>query len=221
MNVWKHSVSSQMKFGGSPEDYQPIHSFLDSSKLFLFHLKHRALLHNLYGIELCEELFGPWVKNSAGSTVAVRDIAAQHLREDLSGRVPTLNDWFADCDDQISPLICVPKGLNAELKSFVMRPWLRSGLRSSLIVTCSNFGVMLAERCLGILQALELASRMSGVQNVAAILEKFRFTQRWQYSPDRESIQRINRHEEESLERVAGSEGPIEDGVVIRQEDHV
>lgn len=215
MNVWKHSVSSQIKFGGSPEDYQPIHSLLDSSKLFLFHLKHRALLHNLYGIELCEELFGPWVKNSAGGTVAVRDIAARHLREDLSGRVPSLYDWFVSVDEEIAPLIQVPEGMNAELKSFVLRPWLRSGLRSSLMVTCSNFGVMLVERCLGISQAIELANRLAGGQDVAALLQKFRLTERWQYSPDRDSIDRVNRHEEDRIK-----EQP--DGAVVgRQEDHV
>lgn len=219
MNVWKHSVSSQLKFGGTPEDYQPIHSFLDSSKLYFYHLKHRALLHNLYGIELCEELFGSWITNSSGTRVPVRDIAAQHCREDLSGRVPTLNDWFTTSEAHFSSRIIVPEIEHHELREFVLRPWLRSGLRSSLMITCSNFGVSLVQRCLGLTHALELAGLLTPLPSVDTFLAEFKFVERWQYTPDRQSIERINDREEKREEQ------PLENDTfepsVVRPQGHV
>ena len=52
MNIWDHSRLSVRKFGGKEKDYFQIHKFLDSSKLFYNHVKHRILLHNLYGVEI-------------------------------------------------------------------------------------------------------------------------------------------------------------------------
>ncbi len=66
MNIWQHALLSERKFGGKPEDYTHIHRFIDSSKYFYYHVKHRMLLHNLYGVELCTELFGEFVVNSKG-----------------------------------------------------------------------------------------------------------------------------------------------------------
>ena len=140
MNYWKHSLLSEKKFGGLANDYVEIHKFLDSSKLFVFHLKHRLLLHNTYGIELCIELFGDFITNSDGKIVLVRDIAAEHCREDLCGAVPTLNDWFKNYDNQILENIIIPKLSDEKLAAFIMKPFLRSGLKASLILTCSNFG---------------------------------------------------------------------------------
>lgn len=58
MNIWDHSRLSKRKFGGVETDYFDIHKFLDSSKLFYFHAKHRLLLHHLYGIEITILKFG-------------------------------------------------------------------------------------------------------------------------------------------------------------------
>ena len=96
MNTWQHSLLSQRKFGGKPEDYQAIHQFIDSSKLFYYHIKHRLLLHNLYGVELATELYGDSLRNSEGAMVIVRDIAVEHIREDLDGKIPRLIDWLED-----------------------------------------------------------------------------------------------------------------------------
>ena len=94
MNIWEHCLISQRKFGGSPEDYEKVHSFIDSSKYFFYHVKHRLLLHNLFGVELAVELMGNFIQNSAGKQVLVRDIAVEHCREDLDGKIPTLSDWL-------------------------------------------------------------------------------------------------------------------------------
>ncbi|MEL6972750.1 MAG: hypothetical protein AAFZ63_17895 [Bacteroidota bacterium] len=58
MNYYDHSLLSVRKFGGAPEDYLSIHKFLDSSKLFYHHAKHRLLLHHLFGVELTIQKFG-------------------------------------------------------------------------------------------------------------------------------------------------------------------
>lgn len=88
-----HATISAKKFGGLPEDYQEIHDFFDWSKIAYPHMKHRAILHNSFGIYLCERVFGTYTVNSAGDKVSVRDVAEQHVLDDL-GRIPTVQDWL-------------------------------------------------------------------------------------------------------------------------------
>lgn len=182
---------SKKKFGGSPDDYVNIHKFLDSSKLFYFHLKHRLLLHNTFGIELCIEKFGDFLHNSDGQVVLVRDIAAEHCKEDLYGKVPTLNDWFLNYDAKIlENNIFNPEVLtNKKLEAFVMKPYLHSGIKASLIITKSNFGVYLAEQFLGMDCALELAQYLSPAMDIKHLLSFVKFTEKWQYTNDPEQIQ--------------------------------
>ncbi len=196
MDIWKHCLMSQRKFGGQPADYFAIHQFIDSSKLFHFHAKHRALLHNLYGIELTCERFSDRLTNSQGRVILVRDIAAEHCKEDLSGHVPGLFDWFNEMDSTLAPLIVVPDLSDTpDLESFVMRPYLRSGLHSSLLVTCSDFGIYLAELFLGFAAGKTLADRLPARQRVKELLRQFRFTQRWQYTPMLEELQWLKQQE--------------------------
>ncbi len=67
----KHAQSSARKFGGSAEDYLPIHNWLDESKAFLGDFRHRALRHHAEGIFLAEKLFGVAIVNSDGKQVPV------------------------------------------------------------------------------------------------------------------------------------------------------
>lgn len=188
MNYWKHSLLSEKKFGGKAHDYVEIHKFLDNSKLFVFHVKHRLLLHNTYGIELCVDLFGDFIKNSEGKTVLVRDIAAEHCKEDLCGAVPTLNDWFKTYDPQIVESIVTRDIADAQLAAFVMRPFLRSGLKASLMITWSNFGLYLVEKFLGTQSALHFAEHLGEIVDVKTHLNHVKLNERWQYSPDRNEI---------------------------------
>ena|SRR5687767_3010002 len=105
MNYWKHSLLSKKKFNGAPEDYLSIHKFLDISKLFYFDIRHRILLHHTYGIDLCIRQFGEMIVNADNQKVLVRDIAAEHCKEDLMGIVPTLNNWFKYADDALLDFI--------------------------------------------------------------------------------------------------------------------
>lgn len=195
MNIWKHCLLSQKKFGGKSEDYVPVHKFMDSSKLFYYHVKHRLLLHNLYGIELCIELLGDFIINSDGKTILVRDVAAEHCKEDLYGAVPTLNDWLSEADVLLRKNIEVPKVQDIALEAFLMRPYLRSGLRSSLLITYSNFGVYLVEQFFDTTKALALMNLLPAQQTVQHVLKEFKFTQKWQYSTDKNELNWLNEQE--------------------------
>ena len=92
-NPYHHACSSAQRWGGTPEDYQAIHDWLDASKEFMPDFRHRALRHHAQGIFECERVFGHAIKNSAGRMIPVRWIAEQHVQEDC-GRIPTIPDWF-------------------------------------------------------------------------------------------------------------------------------
>jgi hypothetical protein len=60
---------------------------------------HRCVFHSAFGIYLIEELFGRTLVNSAGKEVMVRDVAEQHVLEDL-GFIPSLSDWLREMPGQ-------------------------------------------------------------------------------------------------------------------------
>lgn len=91
MDAYKHAQLSARRYGGTPEDYIKIHQFLDSSKETYADHRHRAILHNTFGIGLALKLFGPVLKISK-KTVSVRIICENHITEDL-GFIPTVQDW--------------------------------------------------------------------------------------------------------------------------------
>lgn len=95
----QHAQNSARKFGGTAEDYLPIHNWFDESKAFLADFRHRALRHHAEGIFLAERVFGVTVLNSEGKEVPVRYIGEQHVKEDL-GRIPTAEDWLSQIQPQ-------------------------------------------------------------------------------------------------------------------------
>lgn len=88
-----HSKSSVKKYGGSLEDYMPIHDFMDSTKSAMADVRHRAVLHSAFGIFIVEKVFGTHFKNSQGKDVSVRDVAEDHIIEDL-GFIPSLENYM-------------------------------------------------------------------------------------------------------------------------------
>lgn len=98
MKPWRHARNSIKKYGGTLEDYLPIHDFIDCSKAAVADVRHRTLFHNAFGIFIVERVFGTLIKNADGASVSVRDVAEDHVIEDL-GRIPTLADFL-----QIMPL---------------------------------------------------------------------------------------------------------------------
>lgn len=103
MKPYIHAKRSARKYGGIPEDYLAIHDFFDSTKAFCADMRHRALLHNSWGIFMAEKVFGEilikpdgtpvrtsYITNSDGKKVQVRDIGEDHVIEDL-GRIPEIS----------------------------------------------------------------------------------------------------------------------------------
>ena len=103
-----HSKISVKSFGGSIQDYQPIHDWFDQTKAFIPDSRHRLLLHNSFGIYLCEQIFGdfivdnkdkiikmPYITNSDNIQVSVRDVGEQHVLDDV-GEILTLDACFKD-----------------------------------------------------------------------------------------------------------------------------
>lgn len=93
MKPYLHAHLSVKKYGGEESDYLPIHDFIDSSKATIADVRHRALLHSSFGCYLVEQVFGTFIVNSKGKKVQTRDIAEDHIQEDL-GFIPTTEHWL-------------------------------------------------------------------------------------------------------------------------------
>lgn len=100
-NSYFHAQASVRKWGGTVDDYIKIHEFIDGSKQSFGDVRHRAMLHNTWGVWMCQEVFGRviQIEKAGGGTkpVAVREIAEQHIIEDL-GRIPSVGDWLENMD---------------------------------------------------------------------------------------------------------------------------
>lgn len=94
MKPFLHAKNSAKRHGGKPEDYQKIHDFIDSTKAAMPDMRHRAVLHSAFGIFMVEQVFGTTITNSEGKKVCTRDIAEDHVIEDL-GFIPTMQDWLS------------------------------------------------------------------------------------------------------------------------------
>lgn len=95
MKPFLHGQVSVRKWGGKESDYQEVHDFLDSSKAHFPDMRHRALLHSSFGIYVAERVFGINITNSDGRLVSVRDIAEQHVIDDM-GTIPTVQDYLKE-----------------------------------------------------------------------------------------------------------------------------
>lgn len=98
MKAWIHAELSVKTWGGEPEDYITIHEFLDSSKAHFPDMRHRAIFHHTYGVYVAEQVFGRYItinRDTYPKKVMVRDIAEQHIMEDL-GFIPTPDDWLSE-----------------------------------------------------------------------------------------------------------------------------
>ena len=93
MKPFLHAKLSAKKYGGNPDDYLDIHNFIDSSKATYPNVKHRAILHSAFGIYLVEQVYGVHFTNSSGKEVSTRDIAEEHIIQDL-GFIPTVQDYL-------------------------------------------------------------------------------------------------------------------------------
>jgi hypothetical protein len=95
MKPFLHAKSSAQKFGGFATDYLDIHDFMDNTKCTLSDVRHRAILHNAFGCFIVEKVFGTIRTNSDKKHYSPRDIAEQHIIEDL-GTIPTVEKWLSN-----------------------------------------------------------------------------------------------------------------------------
>jgi hypothetical protein len=90
---WHHAQSAARRFGGVAQDYVAIEQWFDQTKAHIPDCRHRLVLHNSFGIFLCEQVFGVTItRASDGQTVPTRLTAELHVREDFGGRIPTLEE---------------------------------------------------------------------------------------------------------------------------------
>jgi hypothetical protein len=88
-----HANISVKTHGGNVDDYLPIHNFIDSSKVAMPDVRHRAILHSAFGCFLVEQTFGTYIINSVGKRISTRDIAEEHILQDL-GFIPTMEQYL-------------------------------------------------------------------------------------------------------------------------------
>ena len=91
-HCYHHALSSARNWGGTAEDYLPLHQWFDESKEITADFRHRALRHHAQGIFELERTFGAAITISTGRVVPVRLIGEQHVLEDL-GFIPSFADW--------------------------------------------------------------------------------------------------------------------------------
>lgn len=94
-----HAQISVKRYGGFVEDYLPIHNFMDSSKDVCADMRHRAMFHHSKGPFICEQIFGVYITLANGNKVSVRDIAEDHIKEDL-GFIPDASYWIRNIKEQ-------------------------------------------------------------------------------------------------------------------------
>jgi hypothetical protein len=94
-----HGRKHAHKYGGKQEDYADIDDFIDSSKIAMPDFRHRAILHSSFGCYLVEQMFGRLRTNSAGMTYSPRDVAEDHIIQDL-GFIPTPEQYLKNMTAQ-------------------------------------------------------------------------------------------------------------------------
>ncbi len=89
MKPLQHAKISAKRHGGKWEDYADLHNFFDLTKAHVADMRHRAILHNSFGIQLLALTYGEVRMNSDGKEYSVRDIGEEHVLQDL-GTIPSL-----------------------------------------------------------------------------------------------------------------------------------
>jgi hypothetical protein len=105
MTPFDHAILSSRDFGGEPEDYLEIHLFIDSSKLYYPFWMHRMFTHNSFFIGIVERVFGSYIEIIRGNfqgKIPVRRIAEEHIKQDLNGFLPSMQNWIDELKSTLS-----------------------------------------------------------------------------------------------------------------------
>jgi hypothetical protein len=162
-----HARSSARQFGGAETDYYALHTFFDQTKAHIPTNLHRLVLHNDFGIEICEQVYGPtFQRSSDGKVIPTVILARQHIEEDF-GSLPTLpfclrnhplhleegRSAFLTAEEQAEQLTRTLGGEPGDYQALIA--WFRhpGDLLSDprfFRLLGNSFGIFLAEQCLGI-----------------------------------------------------------------------
>lgn len=93
MKAYLHGKIHAKKYGGVPTDYADIDDFIDSSKQAVADVRHRAILHSAFGCFIVEQMFGRVRVNSDGREYSPRDVAEDHILQDL-GFIPSMEQYL-------------------------------------------------------------------------------------------------------------------------------
>lgn len=93
MKPFIHAKLDVKNFGGHIDDYMDIHEFIDQSYHTMPDIRHRALLHNQFGLMMVEQMFGSYRTNSDDKMYSPREVAENHILGDL-GFIPTVEHYF-------------------------------------------------------------------------------------------------------------------------------
>ena len=93
MKHFIHARIHEKKYGGLPSDYIDIDEFIDSSKTAVADVRHRAILHSAFGCQVVERVFGRTRLNSEGKEYSTREVAEDHILQDL-GFIPTMENYL-------------------------------------------------------------------------------------------------------------------------------
>ena len=92
---WYHAVLAARRYGGTPEDYLEVETWMDFTKSHTPDCRHRLLLHNAWGVFLAERILGATLtRASDGKILPLRPLLEDHITQDF-GRIPTLAACFA------------------------------------------------------------------------------------------------------------------------------
>ena len=92
-----------------------------------------------------------------------------------------MNTW-------IKLLVEMPEISDPDLHQFIYKPFHRSGIKATLMITCSDFGVHLASFFFSPQKATEYAQLLPKTYKVKSFLKQFKFTQSWQYTPQQKEL---------------------------------
>lgn len=136
MKPYIHAKASVNKYGGKWEDYIDIHDFMDSSKSTIADVRHRAIFHSAFGCFIVEKVFGTIRTNSDGKIYSVRDIAEDHIIQDL-GFIPSVDTWLKNM--RIEEWMGGPKKEIKEKKKFIPLDSNRKGFTLSPSISVNEF----------------------------------------------------------------------------------
>lgn len=93
---WYHAVIAARRYGGIPEDYLALETWMDYTKSHIADCRHRIFLHNTWGIFVGERIHGPTLtRASDGKVLPLRPLLEDHVLQDF-GKIPTLARCLAE-----------------------------------------------------------------------------------------------------------------------------